>query len=295
MFSIRDLLFPAPKPPTYDSNSFPDDLIWVPHNVKDEGGNIKSAPIPCVFLAYKGGKRLVIYCHGNGCDLGKIHDELLRYRDYWKVHILAMEYPGYGLCEGTPSEASINRALYSVYDFVTRKLHWPSLFVFLYGRSIGTGPACHLARYCNKSPSTRVGGIILQCGYTSIRAVVAKSIGTLASNLITDRWQNIKAMKYIDCPVLLIHGQGDKLIPYEHSEKLYDACKSQHKQLIVVAEADHNTFDEEEDIKKPILKFIWRATALMQRTLKYYEVERKKKETLRSQIAEARKADLDPK
>eukprot|EP00954_Amorphochlora_amoebiformis_P029087 1392652-Amorphochlora_amoeboformis.AAC.3 len=54
MFSIRDLLFPAPKPPTYDSNSFPDDLIWVPHNVKDEGGNIKSAPIPCVFLAYKG-------------------------------------------------------------------------------------------------------------------------------------------------------------------------------------------------------------------------------------------------
>jgi len=193
-----------------------------------------------------------------------------------QVHVLAMEYPGYGLCTGTPDEASINAATLSVYNYVTKQLRWPSLFIFFYGRSIGSGPVCKLVADLQER-GTRVGGIILHCGYTSIRAVVSHSIGLVASALIKDRWQNIKEVKKIDCPVLLIHGQQDKLIPYTHSEQLYDTCKSQHKQLVIVAEADHNTFDEEEDIKKPIQVFLLRAAALMQKTLKYYAELKKKR------------------
>ena len=78
--------------------------------------------------------------------------------------------------------------------------------------------------------------MILQCAYTSIKAVASHAAGKIVSTLINDRWQNIKEVQKIDCPILLIHGQADKLIPYTHSEELYDACKSQHKQLVIVAE-----------------------------------------------------------
>mmetsp|Transcript_29892 Transcript_29892/g.41650 ORF Transcript_29892/g.41650 Transcript_29892/m.41650 type:complete len:336 (+) Transcript_29892:234-1241(+) len=242
----------------------------------------KKPLIPCIFLPYKGAKRMVIYCHGNGCDLGTIYEELLRYREYWQVHILAMEYPGYGLCSGEPDEKSINDAVFNVYGYITKQLRWPSLFIFFYGRSIGTGPVCKLVSAL-QAQGTRVGGIILHCAYTSIRDVVSNAIGSVAAALITDRWQNIKEVESIDCPILLIHGQADKLIPFTHSEILYDKCKSQHKQLVIVAEATHNTFNEVEDIKKPIEKFIKRAALLMQKTLKHYADARKKKTTRNKQ------------
>jgi len=285
---VRKLLFPVPDPPDYDDKSFPDDLIWVPHRTLEDDSKTF---IPCVFLPFKGAKRMVIYCHGNGCDLGTIYEELLRYREYWQVHVLAMEYPGYGLCTGTPDEASINAATLSVYNYVTKQLRWPSLFIFFYGRSIGSGPVCKLVADLQQR-GTRVGGIILHCGYTSIRAVVSHSIGLVASALIKDRWQNIKEVKKIDCPVLLIHGQRDKLIPYTHSEQLYDTCKSQHKQLVIVAEADHNTFDEDEDIKKPIQVFLLRAAALMQKTLKYYAELKKKKAIRNGKSKQSKSRDL---
>mmetsp|Transcript_22388 Transcript_22388/g.35980 ORF Transcript_22388/g.35980 Transcript_22388/m.35980 type:complete len:375 (+) Transcript_22388:95-1219(+) len=274
---VRKLLFPLPDPPDYDDTTFPEDLIWVPQDEKKE-----KPMIPCIFLPHKGAKRMVIYCHGNGCDLGTIYEELLRYREYWQVHILAMEYPGYGLCKGEPGEKSINEAVFSVYDYITQQLRWPSLFIFFYGRSIGTGPVCKLVSTL-QTQGTRVGGIILHCAYTSIRAVVSNAIGSVAAALITDRWQNIKEVQSIDCPMLLIHGQADTLIPFTHSELLYDKCKSQHKQLVIVAEATHNTFDEVEDIKKPIEKFIKRAAMLMQKTLKHYADARKKKPTRNKQ------------
>ena len=101
--------------------------------------------VPCLFMPTKGARKMVVYFHGNGCDLGSLHDELGRYRDFWKVHLLAVEYPGYGACVGAPSEESITCVASAVFRYVTRTLRWPPMFVYLYGRSIGTGPVCKLA------------------------------------------------------------------------------------------------------------------------------------------------------
>lgn len=286
---VRKILFPCPTPPDYSAESFPDDLIWVENKYSGES---EKTFIPCAFLPSKGAKRLVIYCHGNGCDLGTIHSELVRYRNFWKVHVLAMEYPGYGICPGTPSEKSINLSMLSVYHYITKQLRWPSLFIFFYGRSIGTGPVCKLVADLHQR-DIRVGGIILQCAYTSIRDVVSHVAGSVAAALISNRWCNIKEVTKIDCPVLLIHGQADELIPFTHSEDLYDRCKSQHKQLVIIAEASHNVFDEEEDIMKPIMIFVQRAALLMQKTIIHFAEERRKKldDDLRRKEKEGEKPD----
>lgn len=61
-----------------------------------------------------------------------------------------------------------------VYDFLSYTLGFEEKDIFLFGRSIGSGPATHLAS--KKKPGT----LILMCPYTSIRSIVKDLVGTFA-------------------------------------------------------------------------------------------------------------------
>jgi hypothetical protein len=54
--------------------------------------------IPCLYLpSDTGGNKLVIYFHGNAEDIGLAFEMLTLFGDIMKMHVLAVEYPGYGL------------------------------------------------------------------------------------------------------------------------------------------------------------------------------------------------------
>lgn len=54
--------------------------------------------IPCLFLpCEEGGNKVVIYFHGNAEDIGLAFDMLYLFGLELKMHVLAVEYPGYGL------------------------------------------------------------------------------------------------------------------------------------------------------------------------------------------------------
>ena len=78
----------------------------------------------------------------------------------------------------------------------------------MFGRSIGTGPACFLAS--SKDP----GALLLMSAYTSIKSAVKFLAGKLASVFVKERFKNIELMERITCPTFMVHGQQDNLIPY---------------------------------------------------------------------------------
>ena len=54
--------------------------------------------IPCLFLPHEeGGNKLVLYFHGNAEDVGLAFEMLTLFSDTMRMHVLAVEYPGYGL------------------------------------------------------------------------------------------------------------------------------------------------------------------------------------------------------
>jgi hypothetical protein len=65
-------------------------------------------PIPCMYLPYsQGSSKILIYFHGNAEDVG-LATELLDYvRSLLRVHVLAIEYPGYGIYDGNPDAYQI--------------------------------------------------------------------------------------------------------------------------------------------------------------------------------------------
>jgi esterase/lipase len=122
----------------------------------------------------------MLYFHANAEDLGRAHKFLSYVYLYLKLHILAIEYPGYGVYkderdrDGATAEKIFTDAE-CVYKFLRDTIRWKESDMLICGRSIGSGPACQLAS------RFKPAGLILVSPHTSIRGVVKDQIlGSIA-------------------------------------------------------------------------------------------------------------------
>ena len=128
------------------------------------------------------------------------------------------EYTGYGEANGKiPAEKSLYDDIETVYLYLTENMSIDPETIVLFGRSIGSGPTCYLAE---KYP---VAGVILHSPLASILRVVFDLRWTLPF----DFFPNVDRVANIDCPVFIIHGRRDEIVPFRHAEQLY--ANSKHK------------------------------------------------------------------
>ncbi|EAR99030.2 alpha/beta superfamily hydrolase (macronuclear) [Tetrahymena thermophila SB210] len=206
--------------------------------------------IPCLFLkSYSPSNYVLIYFHGNGEDISLSYELTDHLRNTLKLNVLAVEYQGYGIYEGEPDENQILNDTQYVYNFLTEKLNYSYKNIIILGRSIGTGPATWLA--ANK----KVGGLILISPFTSIRGVAKHVAGSFAQHLIKERFVNIENIQKVVCPTFIVHGQQDRLIPYQQSQQLLDYCKGPC-QLILPKRMTHIELDYNQDLTNPLHSFL---------------------------------------
>lgn len=68
-------------------------------------------------------------------------------RNTLKVHILAIEFPGYGIYPGKPNAENIMEDSLTVWNFLINEIGLTNKDIILFGRSLGSGPATELAAY----------------------------------------------------------------------------------------------------------------------------------------------------
>ena len=174
------------------------------------------------------------------------------------MNALLVEYPGYGIYKGTTNSEEILKDAEIVFDYLVGEFGINPKNIILIGRSIGTGAATHLASCRN------AGGLILISGCTSVKAAVKDYAGRLAKFFISERFENIEKIKNVNCPILLIHGLLDKLIPYKQSVELRSKVKeSVYCELFLSLSMTHNEFDIESDLCKPMLNFLKRGKIIV--------------------------------
>lgn len=171
----------------------------------------------------------ILYGHGNAEDLGVIRPLLPALRELG-VAVLAYDYRGYGTSEGRPSARAAYEDIDAAYGYLTRDLALPPQRIILYGRSVGSGPAVDLAA---RQP---VAGLILESAF-----VTAFRVMTRVPLLPFDTFRNIDKIARVGCPVLVMHGLADDIVPAWHGRRLF-AAAGEPKRALWVPGAGHNDF-----------------------------------------------------
>lgn len=186
----------------------------------------------------------LLYSHGNAEDIGYIIPELEFLRQAGFA-VFAYDYRGYGLSTGTPSVKGACVDILTAYRYLRDNLGVPARQIVLYGRSVGGGPSVHLAA------SQPVGGVILQSTFTSAFVVVTK-----VPLLPFDRFRNLALIDRIGCPLLVMHGRRDGVVPFSHSLRLY-ARAAAPKRSLWLDDVGHNSFPgmHEERFRAALVEF----------------------------------------
>jgi len=232
------LVFPAPHA-SYTSQSYKRHLCWIPwnavispHRMNDASGG---SGIPCLWFPAPKAATIIMFFHANAEDLGMSFSVLKHMRDQFKVNILAVEYPGYGLLRATsPSEDSIYEVALTALRYLVDEINVRYSHIVLFGRSLGSGPAVYLAA------QYPVGGLILVSAFCSIRAAIQSIVGRAFALTFRERFPNIRIIGNVSCATLLIHGSCDGLIPVDHSLRLFRRCRAR-KLLITPPKMEHNS------------------------------------------------------
>ncbi|MCQ2818551.1 MAG: alpha/beta hydrolase [archaeon] len=142
-----------------------------------------------------------------------------------------------------------------VFDFLVNEFKAEKQNIFIFGRSIGTTAAIYL------SSQRKPGALISVSGFTTIKNVAKGIVGGMLGLLVKDRFTSIEYIKNVTCPVLFIHGQKDKLIPFTHSLELKENCSGPYE-ILLPEEMTHNEFDYDDDLINPVKNFLEKNTGI---------------------------------
>jgi len=170
----------------------------------------------------------LIFFHGNG--------ELI---DHWVMEfqearrmglgVLLVEFPGYGRSGGTPSEKSVVATALEAYDYLAGRPDVDRDRIIGYGRSLGGGAVCALSR------ERELAALVLESTFTSAREM-ARGLGA-PGFLVRDVFDNESAVAEFAGPILIVHGEHDRLIPVAHARRLRELSE---RASLVTRPCGHN-------------------------------------------------------
>jgi abhydrolase domain-containing protein 17 len=183
--------------------------------------------ITALYIPNQQARYTILFSHGNAEDIGDNLPffEMLHRAGY---AVFAYDYRGYGTSEGTPSERGVYEDIEAAYLHLTGELHVPPSRIISHGRSVGCGAAIHLAG------SHPVAALIIESPFISAFRVL-----TRVPLLPFDKFNNLRSMRNVHVPVLVMHGRADNVIPFSHGKRIFDAANPP-KQHLWVDRAGHN-------------------------------------------------------
>jgi fermentation-respiration switch protein FrsA (DUF1100 family) len=177
----------------------------------------------------------VLFFHGNGGNLS-VWLPVLAGIHAQGYTVAAFDYRGYGLSTGAPSERGIYRDVDAVLAWWMPRQR-PGTPIVLWGRSLGTTFAAYAAT------RTRAAGLILESGFPDARSVIRDSpILLVLSYFASYRLPTAEYAGAAGCPILVMHGDADRVIPYAQGRALYEALP-QPKRFATIRGSDHNDLE----------------------------------------------------
>lgn len=168
-----------------------------------------------------------LYSHGNAEDLCTVRRNLMEFQRMG-YGVMGYDYEGYGASTGKDTVKGACAAADAAYKHLTATLRIPPDRIVIAGYSIGSGLACYLAE---KHPVRAL--YLLSPLASAYQAVLPGS-----SWIPGDFFPNDKRIRKIHCPVLILHGMKDQVIPFRNGKKVFENA-NEPKKFIEIPGAGH--------------------------------------------------------
>lgn len=253
LLSENKIIYPAP---VYPQGSWNPDQIGAKDVYFDSADGTK---LHGWFRAHPSSRGVLLLCHGNGEHVGYLGGEIKALSERFQLDVFAFDYRGYGRSKGSPHEQGILADGEAALATALKESGRPLNKAIVYGRSLGGGVAVHLAA------SNEIGGLVLESTFSSMAETASSHYPVLPVGLLMrNRYDSIKIIKRYRGPLLQIHGDDDRIVPFRLGKKLFDASPSDPKEFVVMKGKGHNNIPRGE---------VWKAmTELMSQV---YENEKK--------------------
>lgn len=188
----------------------------------------------------------VLFFYGSNEDLAHEAIRLAWLRDTFHVNAVCFDYPGYGYSSGAIDATALRAAALQEFDFVQARNAQSKAAVVVYGWSIGTAPAIHVAA------ERKVAGVILQAPPASAEEMVRWSsrhdvpwyahgvVKIKADPDIARFYEGAAAIATVASPLLVLQGELDDVVPIEQGREVFRASPSLQKEFVEVPGAHHN-------------------------------------------------------
>lgn len=179
---------------------------------------------------------VMLYLHGARWNVTGSAPRIRRMQELG-FSVLAVDYRGFGKSDpSVPSESLAVEDAQAAWAWLATK--YPNQPRYIFGHSLGGAIAIALATQVSDEQGTIVEGT-----FTSIPDVVSTmKWGWLPlSGLITQRFESVNKVAHIGSPLLVVHGEQDRLIDPALGRQLFEAAVGPKEFVLVPGGSHHNT------------------------------------------------------
>ncbi len=179
----------------------------------------------------RAGNPTILFFHGNGGEMSGRHERMAFYQSQG-FGALFVSYRGYGGSTGAISEKGFMTDAFTAYDFLLQRGVSPESIAVV-GESLGTGIAVQLAA------QRPVGALALEAPFTAAVDVAAEVYPWLPVRLLMkDQFRSRDFIGRVKVPLLILHGDADKVIPVEHGRRIHGMA-NEPKELVILPDGGH--------------------------------------------------------
>lgn len=167
----------------------------------------------------------ILYFHGNAGNIsGRM--ETIQLLHKIGLNIFIFDYRGYGKSGGHPSERGTYRDAKAAWNYLLIEREILETNIVVMGRSLGGSIAAWLA--ARETPAAS----IIESSFTSAAELGADLYPWLPVRwMIKYDYNTLGNVKKITSPVFMAHSTDDQIIPFHHSQELFEAANQPKKFL----------------------------------------------------------------
>ncbi len=176
----------------------------------------------------------LLWFHGNAGNINHRLDNIKKLHERVPVNVFIIDYRQYGRSEGKVTEQGTYLDARAALAHLHSRKEINREKIIFFGRSLGSAVAVELAL------NEKCRALILETPFTSILEMGKKLYPFLpVSLLLKTKYDSLAKIRNIKVPILVMHGDKDALVPFEHGKKLYDMA-NEPKEFYTIPGAGHN-------------------------------------------------------